>query len=209
MKVTRVLALSLACAVAAVPALAEEKKADSKPAAKAAAAAPSQEEMTKAWTAYMTPGKEHALLAKSAGTWTAKVKSWMDPSQPPEETEATMETKVVLGGRYLEDRYEGKMFGQPFSGIGYTGFDNHRKKFVSTWIDSAGTGMMTMTGSLDRSGKVLTMTGTMDDFMTGKPTKLKSVGTFVDDDHHRFEMWMSGPDGKMWKNLEMEYVRKK
>lgn len=204
MKVTRVVVLSLACAVAAVPARAEEKKAEAKP----AAGAPSPEEM-KAWTAFMTPGKEHAFLAKSAGSWTAKVKSWMDPSQPPEETEGTMETKVVLGGRYIEDKYEGNMFGQPFSGIGVTGFDNFKKKYVSTWIDSAGTGILMMTGSLDKSGKVLTMTGTMDDLMTGKPMKFRSVSTHVDDDHHRFEMWMPGRDGKMFKSLEMEYARKK
>jgi hypothetical protein len=31
----------------------------------------------------------------------------------------------------------------------------------------------------------------------------------VDADHHNFEMWMSGPDGKMHKAMEIQYVRKK
>ena len=52
---------------------------------------------------------------------------------------------MILGGRYLEQRYEGTMMGQPFSGIGVTGFDNYKKKFVSTWVDSMGTAIMTMT----------------------------------------------------------------
>ena len=78
-----VLALALAR-----PAAAEEPKSpakETKPAPKPVAA-PSQEEMMKAWTAYMTPGEPHAHFAKLAGSWTTKTKSWMDPTQPPEET---------------------------------------------------------------------------------------------------------------------------
>lgn len=204
----RVAARSAAAACAAMlllslSAAAEEKKAAPK------AGPPDQEAMTKAWQAYATPGEPHKLLAKSEGTWIAKTKSWMAPGQPPEETEGVTESKMVLGGRFLEEHFEGKMMGQPFSGIGITGYDNHKKKFEGFWVDSVGTGMMIMSGSLDKTGKKMTSQGKMDDILTGKPIRLRSVMTFVDDDHHTFEMWMTGADGKSFKNLEIAYTRKK
>jgi hypothetical protein len=78
-----------------------------------------------------------------------------------------------------------------------------------TWVDSSVTGIMTMTGNYDKSGKVLTCSGTMDDVVAKKPSKMKSVATYVDADHVTFEMWMPAPDGKMWKGLEMHYTRQK
>jgi len=170
---------------------------------------PSQEEMTKAWQAYATPGDAHKKLEALAGSWTAKTKMWMDPGQPPEEAEGTSEQTWVLGGRYLAQRFEGKMMGQPFSGIGYTGYDNHKKKYESVWMDSAGTGIMVSSGSFDKSGKVLRFTAVMDDFMTGKKSTIKEALTIVDADTHKLEMWMPGPDGKPFKNLEVVYTRKK
>jgi hypothetical protein len=171
--------------------------------------APGPEEIAKAWSAYATPGEPHARLAKLAGKWTTKTKSWTEPGKPPEETTGTCEFRMVLGGRYLEQRFEGSMMGQPYSGIGYTGYDNVRKKYEAYWIDAAGTGMMVMSGARDRSGKKTTYTGSMVDPTNGKPVAIKSVDTEVDADNFLFEMWMSGPDGKMSKVMEMSYRRTK
>jgi hypothetical protein len=70
------------------------------------------------------------------------------------------------------------------------------------------TAIMNMTGKADASGKV-NMSGPMADPMTGKVTTMKSTMTVVDNDHHKFEMWGAGPDGKMFKMMEIEYTRKK
>ena len=201
--------LLLAASAATAPPLAAADPAakTAKPTTKAKA--PSQDEMVKAWVAYATPGEPHKLLERYEGTWKAEIKSWGDPSQPPAVTEGTMESRMVLGGRYLADRYEGKAMGQPVTGIGMTGYDNYRKHFFGTWFDSMGTGVMTTTGTLDRSGKVMTSWGTVDDPALKKSVKVKIVGTWIDDDHHRFEMWSPGPDGKMGKSLEMLYQRQK
>jgi hypothetical protein len=194
-----------------LPAAAQEPQAkpakETKPAAKPAGG--SQEEMMKVWAAAMTPGEPHAHFARLAGSWTTKTKSWMDPSKPPEETTGSCEFRVVLGGRYLEQRFEGSMMGQPFSGIGFTGYDNIKKKYEAFWIDTAGTGMMVMTGTPDKSGKKTTYTGSMIDPTNGKKVALRSVDTEIDADSLLFEMWMSGPDGKMVKSMEMTYTRKK
>ena len=187
---------------------AEDKpKEAAKPAA--SATAPNEDEMMKAWMAAATPGDAHKKLEPFVGSFTVKTKMWMDPSKPPEETTGTSENKWVLGGRFVEQHVEGTAMGQPFAGIGYTGYDNYKKKYVGSWTDSMGTMMMTSTGTADVSGKKFTFWSTVDDVVMKKSVKVKSVATVVDDDHQTYEMWSPAPDGKMFKSLEVQYTRKK
>jgi len=186
-------------------AFAEDKP---KPAA-APAAAPSQDEMMKAWMAAATPGDAHKKLEPLVGTFAVKTKMWMDPSQPAQETAGTSENKWVLGGRFVEQHVEGTMMGKPFSGIGYTGYDNYKKRYVGVWMDSFGTMIETSTGTADKSGKKLTFWSTMDDVVMKKTIKVKSQVTIVNADHNTYEMWGPAPGGKMFKTLEVQYTRTK
>jgi hypothetical protein len=188
--------------------LADEKP---KPASKAGAPAgmPSQEEMTKAWMAAGTPGEAHKKLEPMVGSFTVATKMWMDSAKPPEESTGTAESKWALGGRFVEERVEGTAMGQPFTGVGYTGYDNYKKKYVGTWMDSMGTMIMNSAGEADASGKKFTFWSTIDDVILKKAAKVKGVMTVVDDDHHTYEMWSPAPDGKMFKSLEVQYTRKK
>jgi hypothetical protein len=194
--------------VGALPALAQEKAKEAPKAAAPAAAAPSQEEMMKAWMAVATPGDAHKKLEAVVGTFTTKTTATMDPTKPPEVTEGVSENKWVLGGRFVEQRFEGKAMGQPFSGIGYTGYDNYKKKYVGAWMDNLGTMIMTSTGTPDASGKKITFWSTMDDVVLKKSVKIKALVTIVDNDHHTYEMWAPDPSGKLSKNLEVQYTRK-
>ncbi len=211
----RPISLILVAAVAAV--LAGPARADEKPkappagekAAAAPAGMPSPEEMMKKWEAYATPGEAHQKLDVLVGSWTARVKSWMAPGQPPEETEGTAVNTWVLGNRFLEQKYDGTMMGKPLSGIGYTGYDNFKKRYESFWIDNMGTGQMVSTGTCDKTGKVFRATSLMDDPVTGKKTKVEERTVIVDADTYRMEMSRPGPDGKMFKMLEIVYTRKK
>ncbi len=180
-----------------------DDKAASKP------AAPNQDEMMKAWIAFATPGASHKTLEAMAGSWDVKTTMWMAPGAPPQETRGTSENKMILGGRYLEQHYEGSMMGQPFSGIGVTGFDNYKKKFVSTWVDSMSTAVMVTAGTSDKSGKVITSWGTMNDVSEKRAMKVKTVVTFVDADHHTYDSWHTNAGGKFVKDLEIHYTRKK
>ena len=190
-------------------AFSEDKPKGAAQAAKPAAAAPSQEEMMKAWMAVASPGDAHKKLEPVVGSFTVQTKMWMDPSKPPEETGGTSENKWVLGGRFVEQHVEGTAMGRPFSGIGYTGYDNYKKKYVGSWVDSMGTMIMTSAGTADASGNKITFWSTMDDVVMKKTMKVKSQVTIVDDDHHTYEMWGPAPDGKMFKTLEVQYTRKK
>lgn len=197
--------LSLSCLallLVAVAASADDKDK------KAAPSAAEHDAMMKKWMEVATPAEAHKKLEPMVGTWATKVTMWMDPSAPPEVSEGTSENRMALGGRWLEQRYEGTLMGGPFSGIGYTGYDNYKKQYVGMWMDTASTAAMSTTGKADAAGKSMTFTGSMDDPMTGKVCEMKEVVTIVDGDHHNFEMWQTGPDGKMFKAMEIQYVRK-
>ena len=172
---------------------------------------PSQEEMMKRWQEAMTPGDAHKKLEAMVGTWDAEVKSWMGgPGSEPTISKATSQTKLVLGGRYLMEEVAGDMMGQPFSGVGYTGYDNMNKKYVSFWIDNMGTGMSTMDGTCDKEGKIMTLWGKMDDPMTGKKgNKVKYVTKIIDNDTHVFEVYDVTTHGDKQPSMQITYTRKK
>ncbi|HXB07897.1 MAG TPA: DUF1579 domain-containing protein [Puia sp.] len=161
----------------------------------------------KAMMAAATPGETHKMLAKSAGTWTATVTMWMQPGTPPTTSTAEATNEMVLGGRYLKSVNKGNMMGQPFEGVGYTGYDNVKKQFVNSWVDNFGTGIMTMSGSWDAASKSIVYTGSMADPVSGKDTPFKEVWKFTDDDHQVMEMYYP-VQGKEFKSMEIKYTRK-
>ncbi len=185
-------------AVLASPAAAQDKKkaADEKAA-------------MEAWQKAMTPGDGQKKLEPMVGTFDAKVRTWMDPTKPPDDTAGTSVNTWALGDRYVQVKYEGVFLGETFSGIGYTGYDNVLKKYQSVWMDTASTAIMTSVGTFDASGKVLAMKATTSDPVTGKASTSDQKITITDNDHHTIEMWGKTPDGKAFKMMEIQYTRKK
>ena len=179
------------------------------PKAKQAAPPMDEKAMMEMMAKMGAPGEPHKKLEGFAGTWDAKVTSWMAPGKPPIESSGKSELKMTMGGRFLEERFEGNFMGQPFNGLGYTGYDNVTKKYVATWMDSMGTGVMNSTGTMGADGKSYAYTAAMTDPTTGKMTTMKEKLTVTDADHHTFEMWAAGPDGKSFKMMEIAYTRKK
>ncbi|HTM58176.1 MAG TPA: DUF1579 domain-containing protein [Candidatus Udaeobacter sp.] len=170
---------------------------------------PAQQAMMEKMMKAATPGAQHALLAKMAGEWNCTVKYQTDPSKPAQESQSTAVITTLMDGRYIQEVDAGQMSGMPFSGMGVSGFDNVSGKYVSTWIDNMGTGIMTSVGTADASGKVISWNATMNDPVTGKPAKSRMVTTFIDDNHHTFEMFGVPPGAKKeMKVMTIDYARK-
>ncbi len=155
------------------------------------------------------PGDAHKRLDALAGSWDTKITMWMMPGMDPTTSSGTSTNTWVMGGRYLEQRFKGSFEGMPFEGVGYTGYDNVKKKYWGTWMDSMSTGMMTSVGSASDDGKTFEFEATMADPMTGKDSISKEKVTMTDADHHTMEMWSPAPDGTMFKMMEIVYTRKK
>jgi hypothetical protein len=164
----------------------------------------------KNWMESATPGEKHSMLAKLNGTWDAEVTSWMGMGAPATTSHGTITNKMVMDNRYQISDFKGEMMGMPFNGMSTTAYDNLKKKFVSTWIDNMGTGIMMMQGTWDDAAKTLNMTGKMTNPGNGKECEMKETLKIVDDNTHVMEMY--GPDsktGKQYKNMEIKYTRKK
>jgi hypothetical protein len=164
--------------------------------------------MMEVYTKLGTPGAPHKLLASLAGSWTAKVKSWCGPNKSPMESTGNSEQKMILGGRFLQHEFSGEMMGSPFTGIGLAGYDNHTKKYVSTWMDSMGTAILFFEGTASADGKTITQEARYDDPIKG-PMKWRSVTRIVDDNTHVFEMYSTDKSGKEEKMMEITYSRKR
>lgn len=156
----------------------------------------------------MTPGPAHKALDPFVGNFEAKVTMWMKPGAPPMVMTGTSQNKWVLGDRYVEQHFVSSYMGMPFYGIGYMGYDNVKKQYWGSWIDNMSTGIMTSTGTMS-DAKTWKYRETMSDPVSGKETTGESTMTLVDNDHHLSEMYGPGPDGKMFKMMEIAYTRKK
>jgi len=154
-----------------------------------------------------TPGEPHKLFASLAGSWATKTKEWMEPGKPPTESTGTAEMKTLLDGRFLYQEYNSQMMGQPYSGIGIDGYDNLRKKYVTTWIDIMSTGMFTMEGTASADGKTITLKGQHAELGGGQMTH-RAVWTIVDNNTQTFDMYGDHHGGKEMKMLEIVYTRK-
>ena len=155
------------------------------------------------------PGPAHKVLEAKVGKWNAQVKSWMEPGAQPMTETGTSEIKWIMDGRYIEDTFKGTMMGEPFQGRGLTGYDNIKKKYFSTWIDTMTTGMMHGEGTFDAASKTFTFMGECPDCMSGKYVKTRTIDKQADADHWTFQMYSPGPDGKEYMSMEIAYTRAK
>lgn len=187
--------------------LAQEKQAPQNP------PAPSQaqmEEMMKKYQELSTPGPGHERLKPLAGSWNVTSRAWMDPKGEPSTSTGTCENKLIMGGRYLVQEFHCSFMGQPFDGRGLIGYDNLRKQYTSSWIDSMSTAILSTTGTTDASGKVVTYIGKMDEPLTGEKDKVfKAIERLIDQDTHVFEMYDNIPGIGEVKVMELTYTRKK
>jgi hypothetical protein len=165
--------------------------------------------MMQAWQKAATPAEGHKRLEALVGTFDAKMRSTIDPNRPPEDSVGTSTNTWVLNGRYVEQEYDGEFMGEPYRGIGYTGYDNIQKKYVSVWMDTAGTGMMFLTSAADKSGKTINGSARIWDPLSEKPLPVESKIVVTDNDHYSFELWGKAPNGKLMKLIDIQYTRKK
>jgi hypothetical protein len=185
---------------------------------KTAAGQPNEAQMMAQMMELAKPGENHKLLEGLVGSWTYRTKYWMspDPAAPPGESFGTTVTKAIMGGRYFQSDHSGKFQmpgsdGKPmdmeFTGQETTGYDNAKKKFVSTWLDNMGTGIMNSEGTYDAESKTFTYTGDYEP-VPGMKTKVREVLKIIDQDHHTFEFY-EDRGSRQVKTMEISYTRAK
>jgi len=167
---------------------------------------PSEAEMMAQWQAAATPAAAHKRLLPMVGSFRAVTEFVMAPGGPAQQHDGTSENTLVLGGRFLRQVYRGTAMGMPFEGIGYTGYDNPSKRYVGTWMDTFGTGLMISLGTGRPTDKKITFNAQAID-PAGKKLLFDCIIGVKDHDHHSFEMWTKAPNGKRFRTMKVDYVR--
>ncbi len=168
---------------------------------------PGQDEalMMEKWTEFMTPGPAHDHFKARVGKWDAQVSMFMVPGAPPVTSPAVAVIESAMGGRYLIERDTGDFMGMPFEGMSITGYDNIKKRYVSSWVDNMGTGITSMEGI--RKGNSIHSWGTGPNVLEDRYVPMRSVETTIDKDHHTVEMFGPGPDGSEYMAMRLVYTR--
>jgi hypothetical protein len=177
---------------------------------------PNPQEMMKQMMEMSKLNENHKVLTDLDGSWNYTIRFWMnpDPNAPPQQSKGTATRKSVMGGRYVMmdvsgkmqmPGEDGKMKDMQFKGMGVEGYDNVKKKFVSSWIDNMGTGIQFSDGTYDPATKTLTYTSEMEP-VPGMKTPVREVIKVADNNHMTLE-WYENHGGQEKKTMEINYTR--
>jgi Protein of unknown function (DUF1579) len=177
---------------------------------------PDPQEMMKQMMEMSKTNENHKLLADMNGNWNYTIKMWMspDPNAKPQESKGTAIRKSAMGDRYATMDVtgklqmpgpDGKMKDMQFKGMAVEGYDNVKKKFVSSWIDNMGTGIQFSEGTYDPASKTFTFASEIE-MMPGMKTPVREVLKMTDKDHMLME-WYETHGGQEKKTMEIAYTR--
>ncbi len=159
---------------------------------------------------YGSPNDRHKVLEPTVGKWTCVIKGWMKPGDKPEEATGTADISWILGGRFLKQEFKGSWAGQPFEGMGLTGYDILREEYQSIWVDNMATGMMQAAGFYNPKTRTITTTGQFSCPMTGEKARwVRSDLKIKSNDSHVYTSYFKVPDGREFKSMEITYTRSK
>ena len=155
------------------------------------------------------PQAEHKWLQKLVGQWSFEGECSMGPDQPAMKNTGS-ETVRSVGGLWTlgEGRGAGPD-GSEMTSYMTLGYDPTTKRFVGTFIASMMTHLWVYNGTLDASGKVLTLDTEGPDFSGGPSlVKYQDIIQFVSDDHRILKSRLRGPDGDWQQFMTANYRRK-
>ncbi len=155
------------------------------------------------------PTSNHQWLKQFVGTWTFESDCLAGPDQPPEIMKGR-ETTRCLGDAWVvcESVIDHPEAG-PVSNLMTLGFDPQKQKFVGTFIASVMGNLWVYEGTLDPTGKILTL-DTRGPSCTGDGLcEYQDIYEIVDDDHRTLTSQLKGPDGSWVRFMTAHYHREK
>ena len=154
------------------------------------------------------PTQEHRWLQRMVGEWTVEGECMAGPDQPPMKSTGQCVIRSV-GNLWTLSEGTGEMPGGPeMRSIITLGYDPAKQKFVGTFIASMMTHLWRYEGSLDPSGKVLTLDAEGPSMLGGGTmAKYQDIVTVENDSHWILSSKMQGPDGQWIKFMTADYRR--
>lgn len=155
--------------------------------------------------AWMKLTKEHEALKKNVGTWKAAMEWHMNGQV--RKSEGIARSKLIFGGRFLKQTFDGEAMGRPFNGMLLLGYDTIDKQYVTVWLDSMAPTMSIARGTV-KDGAVR-MESMEPDWMNPAGAKRKEVTVikWIDDNTYTLEAFNVGDDGQETLHAKITYTR--
>jgi len=150
-----------------------------------------------------TPG--HALLLRSAGTWSAQMSNRPLPGGGSSNAKGRETGTLCCDGNFLITDFLGDSKKEPFAGHGILGYDPDRKKYLSAWVDSADATLTVREGDYDAATDTLTF---IDDAGgSGLPAPAREVLQWKGSDQRTLAVVTPGADGRDQAGMTIKYRR--
>jgi hypothetical protein len=153
--------------------------------------------------------KGAAALAPWAGEWTSEAEIVLEPGKPPLKSKGTERSRMV-GPHWLLAEGESDVMGMPYRTASMIGYDAKREKFVATTIDSMSDYQWRYEGTLDATGKVLTLEADGPaPYDPSQKIRMREVYELKTPDHKVFTVSSRGQNGRWVTVATIQFHRKK
>ena len=154
------------------------------------------------------PQDQHRWLLQLVGEWDYHHECHMGPDQPPMKSSGKQTTRALGELWILGDIAGITPGGSDVQSVITLGFDPARARFVGTFVSSCMTHLWPYDGSLDASGKVLTLDSEGPSFAgDGSMAKYQDIIEIIDNDHHTMKSQFQNADGSWTQFMHGTYHR--
>jgi len=153
-------------------------------------------------------GSPGDFLQAMVGEWAVESEGIPGPGEDPVRGESR-EVARLLGSQWLVAEGSAVMpGGRAYNSMWVLGWDPYEEHFVGTWVVSVQTYKWRFTGTLDKSGRVLTLE-TEGPFMGDRatPTRYREIIELVDDDRRVLRSLILVPGGDWFEFARADYRR--
>lgn len=150
--------------------------------------------------------EQHKWLTQLVGSWTYEMSCVMAPGQPPEVGQGA-ETLSMLGDIWLVSEGGSGEGEAAWKSILTLGYDPQQQRFVGTFIASMMAHLWVYNGSLDASGKVLTLDTEGPNMTDGAIAKYQDIHTVIGPDERKLTSHVLDDTGNWSQFMTATYRR--